>query len=344
MREYESLCNLGLPEQELARDAIEALHRLIGGSMFGFFQVNARWQVQGVYLAEAMPERHARTYFEEFYNRREAEVGPTFTEMLRDRIPAWNFNTFGRRAFNSELYAEFFRPMGMHHSARFSVIDGQNRHGMFIVARARGDRPYAEPELTQLQHAARYFAHGIELARTRALVRGDAVDARDEGFLLLDCQGVVLHGCDLGLRLFHEATRAEGAVPRAGPNREDLPKALVADAQNGGPTKDCVLTSPQGAFVFRPFLMRSPAGGGAPVAVRVKRRGSMALRLWQESERFALSARERQTAVLLGTGEGYDSIAARLGVSRNTAVSYVRRTYEKLGTNQREQMIRVLLS
>ncbi|MDX9766487.1 MAG: helix-turn-helix transcriptional regulator [Ectothiorhodospiraceae bacterium] len=233
----------------------------------------------------------------------------------------------------------------MKHPLRVTVIDGEHRHGMFAALRAREDRAFSEQEEQIFLHAARHLAYAFELERAGRLVHGESIEGEDAGFLLLDASGKLLHGCELGLLLFHEATRADGLAQQAAATRETLPAALAARARDARPSQEFVLSNRRGTFVFRPFLMRSAsASGAAPVAVTVRRRGPVAARLWQESARFGLSPRERQIAVLLGMGSSYEDIADRIAVSRNTAVSYVRRTYEKLGVHQREQLLRQLLA
>lgn len=144
--------------------------------------------------------------------------------------------------------------------------------------------------------------------------------------------GEIHYGNETGLRLFHEASR------------ETLPAALAAQAHAERATRETVLSNLRGEFVFRPFLLRGTATGApSQVAATVRRRGLLSARLRQESGRFKLSDRERQIAVLLGLGYSYDEIAERLDLSRNTAVSYIWRSYEKLGITQREQLVRTLL-
>lgn len=344
MREYKTLCTLGLPTREVVPLALRLLERMVGGSLFSFIWANARLEAVDTYLLEPIPDSYAQIYAEVFYNRREAEVGPTFTDILRNKIPLVNFSSLGAKLLDSALYAEIFRPMGMPHALRAAVIDGERRHGVFAITRPPG-RGFSEADEKTILHAARYLAYAFELERADKLVRDETMETADEGFLLLGSDGKIHHGSETGLRLFHEATRADGVHLQAAASRETLPAALVAQAQAERATRETVLCNLRGEFVFRPFLLRATATGAPPqVAATVRRRGLLSARLWQESGRFKLSDRERQITVLLGLGYGYDEIAERLDLSRNTAVSYIRRSYEKLGITQREQLMRTLLT
>lgn len=345
IREYESLCTLGLPARELTPIAIDLMEKIMVGSHFCLTRANARFEVIDCYMKEPIPDAYANLYAERFHDRLEGEAGPTFSAMLRDRIPLVNYSAAGARFFDSAMYKEIFQPLGLQHAARVAVIEGEHRHGTLSISRPVGGRAFSARDEQLLLHLARYLAQALELERQEKLVRGDDADRLGEGVLLLDLAGNILHGCPVGLRLFHEATRSNGAGQQPAATRATLPIDLANQAVLEQTARELALDNHRGQFGFLPMLMRSiTAKGDAPVAVTVRRRGSFASRLWLESERFPLSGRERQIAVLLGAGYGYEGIADHLDLSRNTTVSYVRRTYEKLGINQRERLVRTLLT
>lgn len=345
MKEYEQLCKLGLPTLEVVPLALVLLEQMIGGGMTCFVWSDRRCEAENSYILEDIPADCPKVYAEIFYNRREVEMGPTFTAMLRGRIALVNFSRLGAKMSNSAMHAELLGAFGLSHLTRVSVIDGDNRFGMFALSRTKGDRAHSEKEEKIMLHAARHLAHAFELERTARLLYEETTDNAETGFILLDNSGRIQHGNNLGLHLFNEATRADGLSHQAAENRNSLPVALAAKAREMHPSEDVVVTNRRGEFVFRPFQLQSAGTEhDALVAVTVRRRGSMATRLWQASRNFNLSGRERQVAVLLGAGKSYDDIASQLEISRNTTESYVRRTYEKLGANKREQLIRTLFA
>jgi len=345
MKEYEQLCSLGLPTREVVPLALDLLQQMLGGSMTCFVWSDNRCEAQDSYILEDIPADCPRVYAEVFYNRREVEMGPRFSDMLRGGIALVNFSSFGSKMFNSAMHSELLKDYGLRHLTRVSVIDGERRYGMFAFSRGMGDRAHSLKEEKLMLHAARHLAYAFALERAGGLVRGETADNDETGFILLDGAGRIQHGSKLGLHLFQEATRADGLSHQAAEIRNSLPEALAANARQGQPAEEVLIANRRGEFVFRPFSLSSTsADQDALVAVTVRRRGSMATRLWQASRNFNLSGRERQVAVLLGVGKRYNEIASHLGISRNTAESYVRRTYEKLGANQREQLIRTLFA
>lgn len=344
LREYENLCTLGLPTCEVVPLAIELLERMLGGSLFGFIWCDEQWQAIDTFVLNPADEQTTSIYATQFYNRREAEVGPTFSGLLRDKIPLINFSSLGAQMFDSALYHEVFRPAGMHHALRATVIDGEHRYGVLAMTRPHG-RGFSAKEEALITHAARYLAHAFELERAGKRVAGETTDSLDEGFLVFSPQGQLLQGCELGLRWHDEATRSDGLSRAPSALRQQLPEVLAAHANAIGPSREVVIVTQRGTFVFRPFRLRATvAGVPEQLAVSVRQRSTLAARFWRAGQHFALSSRERQIAVLLALGYRYDDIASHLDVSRNTAVSYVRRTYDKLQVRQREQIVRLLLA
>lgn len=343
--EHEYLCTLGLPTHEIVPIVLNLLDRTVGSSLTCFVWANEQGEAENSYILEDGWDECASLYAQEFYNGREAEVGPTFTQMIRNKIDLVNFSRLGSTMFNSALHAELLTDFGLHHLTRVLVRDGDKCHGMFAFARARKEPSHSEHEERTLLRAARSLAHAFELESAAKLIQSDLVDNSDTGIIILDSAGSLRDGSDLGLHLFHEATRADGLNHQHANTRHELPVILARQSQEYCTSKEVIIDNKRGKFVFKPFLMRdSNAKGGAQIVVTIQRRGSLATWLWHESEKFDLSGRERQIAVLLGIGKTYGEIASQLDISSNTVDCYVRRTYRKLGINQREQVVHAVLS
>jgi len=352
LREYEDLCTLGVPTRDLIPRGLELLQRALGGAQLCFIWANEHLEAVDAYshipiglATSRIFTEQTQLYVDEFYNRRERELGPTFSEVLRLRIPVQNFSETLQLHNRSSLHAECLRPIGFRHAIRAPVFDGEHRHGMCAFVRASDEPAYTKRDEQTLVLAARYLAHAFELEKASELIEAGSAEGGDVGFLLLGAHGELLHACDLGLRYFFDATRADGLNQGAGSLAESLPVALVDRVAEKVPGRSILVSNRRGSFVFRPFSMRSASAAiGAPVAVTVRRLGSLKASLWHASARCGLSRRERQVAVALAQSAGYADIASQLDVTRNTAVSYVRRIYGKLGVSSRDQLVRALLA
>lgn len=346
MRELERMCELGLPGHELVTLAVDLMESIMPGTQFCFTRANHQMEVVDCYMKQPYPDHLAQLYAQEFHDRREAEVGPTFSDMLRNRIPLLNHSALGERFTQSALFQQIYLPMGLVHSARASVLGRATAYGVLSCSRTDPKKPFGPADEKKLLEMAQWLGVGLDREALTEPAGTEIVARMGEGMLLLDPAGELLHACPVGLRLFHEATRANGAGQQPLPLGQrllcDLAERAGQEAAERAPW--VAVNNHRGQFGFRSASVMA-AGGGRPsqVVVRVRRQGSMASRLWLESARFGLSARERQMAVLIGLGWGYADVAEHLQMTRNTAVSYVRRTYEKVGSPGRDGMLLALL-
>jgi DNA-binding NarL/FixJ family response regulator len=86
--------------------------------------------------------------------------------------------------------------------------------------------------------------------------------------------------------------------------------------------------------------------GGSPISPIIARRILQRLRpplhdepLEADSEKPKLSARETEVLQLFSKGFSYAEISQRLGISRNTVLTFVRRIYVKLGVNSQLEAV-----
>lgn len=94
--------------------------------------------------------------------------------------------------------------------------------------------------------------------------------------------------------------------------------------------------------------IRALAGGGSPISPRIARHilarfrsppAPPPVRTPPPALETPLSPREQQTLELITKGFSYDEIAALMGVTRNTVMTFVRRIYEKLEVSSKTEAI-----
>jgi DNA-binding CsgD family transcriptional regulator len=341
MREYQALCTMGLPTSDVVPLAVTILGQALGGNYLGFAWVDAQLELAGVYMATPIDQGVLDHYHQEFHNRRETEIVPGFKFSLIHKIPIVNYNRGGASFYRSALYNEYASVIGLHKAIRATVIDHDRRHGVLVSGRARAERAYSEQEEILCVWAARLLAQAFELERVNKLIDTDTIEDGAEGYLLADDAGRILHGSDLGLRWLQEVAR----FPASGIGMADRVLAQwLDDARRSGAGGEIAIATGLGQFVFRPLKLHSIKQTGRPVyVITVKRRGSKAALIWRETDQFHLSAREKQVAALLGSGYGNNEIANRLGIGSTTVITYVKRVFEKLGIDKREQLLRAIL-
>lgn len=115
-------------------------------------------------------------------------------------------------------------------------------------------------------------------------------------------------------------------------------------------------TNPSGRFVFRAHWLQSPAAnpgldatGHYPaddtlISMTIEHQEPLRLKLHRNLQGWRLSVREQEVCLALAERLSQTAIATRLGVSVQTVVTYVRRIYEKLEVNSREELLKKLLA
>src|SRR5580765_5745551 len=92
LSEIRQLCCLRMPAQQVMPLLLKTLHRFIPSYTNLFDWVDSEYQISNYYSEGPMCPEAARLYFQEFYNKREREVMPGFSEQVRT----------GRGVINSE--------------------------------------------------------------------------------------------------------------------------------------------------------------------------------------------------------------------------------------------------
>ena len=155
--------------------------------------------------------------------------------------------------------------------------------------------------------------------------------------LLGEADGLAIRGGHLAAdspqsdRLLRRAIRA-AIDPSSG---ERPGRGIRIDRNSGKPDLLVVVSR------FPPSLGHLPV----PVAAALVRLIELDMRpeyLSEHSHLFDLSPRETETAAALLEGHSIDSLAAALGMSRNTARNHVQALFRKTRTNRQSDLIRVL--
>ncbi len=98
------------------------------------------------------------------------------------------------------------------------------------------------------------------------------------------------------------------------------------------------LTKSSGEEKLLPALYQV-SQGGAPMSIKIAR---MVVDSFQSKKFDELTERENEVLTLLAEGKSYTSIGEHLFLSRNTIKYHIRRIYEKLHVNSKEEAIQLL--
>lgn len=347
------LCCLGLDSESLMPTLLRALHDFIPSYGNTFSWCDARGQLASIYDETPESRKLGALYVAEFFNRRDKELAPSYTESMLARrgvVRNAKFRVIGERAYRrSDLYNLLMRPLGYENVIQLFVSEHARPLGCLNLQRGPGDPDFTAGEENSLARLMPFIAHALT---PNNAADADLVDTGESGLLIADRNGRLLAVSPQGQQLLYLATH-DGARP--GTRRvacDSLPTAVavlckrldgVFAADAGAAAPVATHRNGWGRFTFRAHWLEGRDSPSGQIGITITREEPLVLRLLRYSRDLPLSQRQRQIAVLLAAGMSHEQIATRLGVSRNTAVSHARWIYNRLEVHDamslRERML-----
>lgn len=356
------LCCLGLGDDVLILELLRALHDLIPSENNAFAKIDAKMAPTHVFLEYFVPEA-----MDAFINEQERVFSPVVAGMVKwyshCRV-APDLAVLLDRPYQSDFYHLILRPCNQHH-----VMQAVLRHngipiGSINLFRTQNQRPFSANDRQQLERLLPYVEHGMQ---ARGEVNGDYVDSGQAGMIILTRAGTVVHFSELARTLLLQATH--GALVVVGRGLFTYEAALsfalrqicgnLGQIFQGQDTPPPVFshTNSSGRFVFRAYGLQPPtatldlgdatrqyASGDGLIGITIERQEPLRLKFLRGLQGWRLSVREQDVCLALADHLSQPVIAAQLGVSAQTVVTYVRRIYEKLEVHNREELLKKLLS
>jgi DNA-binding CsgD family transcriptional regulator len=265
----------------------------------------------------------------------------------------------------TEFGADFLEPQGVFHVVAGCIFRERTTSVDIAALRSKGQGAFgaAEEELVRalMPHLQRAVQIHRRLAAAELTSRSlaESMDRLPYGVLLLDERGQVLLAN--GVARMQLATR-DGLVEERGTleaskrSESSALRRLVADAldvaagRRLGSSGVLKVSRPSGArplsLLVAPFkrVAADPFGDHQPAAVvfvsdpdtRMDAPADMLARL------HGLSPAEAKVAAEVLEGGSLSDVAERLGISRNTANTHLKRVFEKTGTRRQGDLVRLL--
>lgn len=345
-----ALCGLGLPGEQLIPALLEALHRVIPSSRNLFDWTDANGNLVRYFFEGPIDAEVARHYFEEFYNRREAEAMGGFRETVLGRATVRSAAELDRpEFFRSDLYNEIWRPQNLHTRVEAIVRGARGQPlGSLVLYREKGAAAFTREEEALLGDLVPYIARGLEGESALAL---DFVARRERRAVLnLAGDGTLLHLSEDAhkmLLLSHGGITPEsaGRAPR-GPEFATL--AMLADqirSHERASRHQVMLTvdNAWGRFVFEAQpLVAADTRAGRAIHVSIQHQEPRAVAWRRALAGLHLSIAQTEVCALLRAGYTQQQIAAALGIAPSTVADHVKKIYGRLDVHSvRELCARV---
>jgi DNA-binding CsgD family transcriptional regulator len=341
----QAACELELPALSLVPVLLEALHDVVPSSRNLFDWTDDDGQLLHYFIEGPVDEAVARHYFDEFHNRREAEVMPAFDSLTRAPAGVRSAAELDHPAFfASALYNEIWRPQGMKYRME-AVLRGSRGQliGSLVLYRGPGDRCFTPQDETRLHSLLPMLSGALERNTLPAEPLRHVPRPGATQTLLIGADGRVCHASAGARRLL---MLARGGINRqgleaplevlAGPLLQPLLRAL--HGQPGTPPQTVVHDNAWGRFsLVATVLAPLPAVAmpGVPAASLVQ-----VMLHWSEPHHQALQRAFRRLPLTAGQvavcrelyqGLSQAAIGGRLGVSPTTVVDHARKLYRTLG-------------
>ena len=341
-----ALAGLGLPGEQFVPALLEALHHAIPSSRNLFDWTDAHGNLVRYFFEGPIDPEIARHYFEEFYNRREAEAMGSFRDVVTGRATVHSAAELATPTFfRSALYNEIWRPQGLHTRLESIVKDARGKPlGSLVLYRGKGDPDFNREEERLLSDIVPYVARGLESESTMAL---DFVQRRERHAVLsLAADGSLTHLSDDAhkmLLLSHGGITPEtaGRAPTSG----DFPTlALLAEQirrHQRASRQHVALTvdNAWGRFVFEAEPMSAAVRGAATaIHVSIQHQEPRAIAWRRALSGLHLSIAQTEVCALLRAGYTQPQIAAALCIAPSTVADHVKKIYSRLDVHSSREL------
>lgn len=335
-----ALSTMGLPPEVFIPAVLEALHGIIPSLRNLFDWTDAQGNLVRYYFEGPIDHEIAAHYFQEFHNRREGDVMPTFKQAVNGRSVIRSAAELESPAFfRSALYNEIWRPQGLHTRLE-AVVKGSRGQpmGSLVLYRAEGERSFSREDEANLAQVVRYVARGLEVP-SAGLVADEYVTRRDRRAMLsLARDGTLQHLSADALKvllLAHGGVTPENAS-RA-PRREDFPTLSMLwqhhvrePVQRNDPLT-LTVENAWGRFTFESAALAPLTAQTPPlIHVTIVQQEPLGLSLRRAIDALPLSPAQREVCALLHAGHSTAQIATALSIAPSTVADHVKKIYARL--------------
>lgn len=340
-----ALCQLQLHPEVLVPAVLEALHDVVPSHRNLFDWTDEQGRLARYFIEGPIDAAIARLYFDEFHNRREAEVMQPFQSLHRAPPGVRGAAELNHPAFfRSALYNEIWRPQGFHTRLE-AVVRGSNGSlvGSLVLYRSAEDPSFTPEDERRLAQLLPDFATAMQACGVTHANDRHVASSRPAETLLLTLDGTLRHASPgaHALLLMAEGGASRDALSRpvdalAGRLLSMLMTRLRECARS--PTLQAQVQGPSithetaaGQFVASGTLLRPFSGEGAPLAqITLRRLEPHRVTLERALRGLPLTPGQMAVCRELYHGRTHSEIGQILSVAPATVVDHVRKAYDQL--------------
>ncbi len=235
------------------------------------------------------------------------------------------------------------RPAGLRYDVQVACVSGGQSWGHLCLRRRREDGPFSGRELRFLMALVPHLAAGLRAAAVRMAL------AAAPGTMT----GVVVLGPDGGIELANGVAQRLFIRPSSGTRHSFLSAVNIVAARLERALTDegaadvpvLTLTDEANGEIYRLRAERVAGTDGRPRGmVLIEPAAAVGPTTTREAlEQLGLTRREADVALVVLRGQSTFEIAAELVISPHTVHDHLRKVFDKLGVNSRQQLVARLL-
>jgi DNA-binding CsgD family transcriptional regulator len=251
--------------------------------------------------------------------------------------------------YRSPFFAEVYRPMRAQRSLDAVIRVGGQPVGVLVLHRD-SDLPFSDAEQSDLEAVLPYLRNLWAQRPVRSVDAFIESDHADQGAAIITPSAQIQYlsanaGQLLRMAGTHSASDAlAGAVQLPAQVARlcaQFARSQPADIQHMPHSHSIV--NAWGRFVFNVFWLEGQAAHESGlIGLTIQRQEPLALGIVRGLQRTALSPKQREIALMLALGKTAEEVVTHLSIGATTYKDHVRKIYEKMGVNQRADLIRQL--
>lgn len=355
------LCCLGLGKEAMLPELLRALHAVIPSD--GNLLIGIDEKPFPTYI---IPEHVVPEALDVYMNAQAQIATPSFYIQIGQWFSTHrilpDFRILNEQFYRSDFYHLVLRPYHHHHILQGRIQSNGLPVGTLNLCRSQHQRPFSADEQRQFEHLLAYVEHGMQ---ARGGTDEEYTDSGQAGMIILKHDGTVVYLSDSARTLLLRATYGALPVGQIRFTRDIvLPPPLRQICCNldqifqgrDAPPPVYAHTNASGRFNFRAYWLQPPTVTHLPdtslqypaddvlIGILIDYQEPLRLKLHRNLHGWRLSIREQEISLAVTEGLSHVAIAARLCISPQTVVTYIRRIYEKLEVHSREELLKKLLS
>ena len=339
---------LGISGQALMPALLRAVREYVGADSAGFFWVDAKGEMTNLYADRMLAPGLMRLYFERHYDGAEH----SFREAFLQRAGAINPVVSGSPSpelLRTSYYNEILRHLDAHHVMYAVIRDQGHALGQLSLYRPKHAAAFSFIERAALKDLSRYVTHAVSRPLMDDPAAGEYVESDDECLVLINVAGKIAQGTPKALNLLSMATHSQfnRVTPplmqgdAAPPAVARLVAALIKllDGSDAPPPRELAETA-WGRFQLSAYALgENPAARNFLVAVQIRRKERLEIKLAEALGALELPTQQREVALLLAQGKTNVEISRLLNLSPNTTGYHIKQLFNRLDAHDRAEAV-----